>query len=379
MLRGPDQEATERIDQSLVGLVYDGLLEPRPWSTLLETLRLRMRASACSLLLQPRGSLLPVTSFRSGGSDEGTAAYRERFHLLDPFVGLPERRAVTLDEFVDQDTLRTGDFHRNFLAPFQSDHVLGIDFSLDTGVAVRFRVARPATLPDFDRSERTLCLDLVPHLERALKIFMRLDTAETARALYEAAVEQLSIGAIVVSPDGQILRTNPIAAAILDEADGLRCVAGRIVTDERAATSTLAELLRAVASRCDGPPALVAPPIRIERGSGRAPLGIFVRPGPALADAAFVNSALILITDPDRRETGAPETIAALLGVTRAEAALAVLLTQGLSLYGAAEILGVRRTTVRAQLRSIFAKTGINRQSDLVRVVLRHAMALPPG
>jgi DNA-binding CsgD family transcriptional regulator len=55
--------------------------------------------------------------------------------------------------------------------------------------------------------------------------------------------------------------------------------------------------------------------------------------------------------------------------VTPAEAKLIAHLVDGLTLTAAAEALGVSRNTARAQLSSIFTKTGVNRQTQLVKLV----------
>lgn len=63
------------------------------------------------------------------------------------------------------------------------------------------------------------------------------------------------------------------------------------------------------------------------------------------------------------------------LGLTPAEARLARALCGEESLQDYARASGVARTTVKTQLRSIFAKTGTTRQSALVRLVA----AVPPA
>ena len=55
--------------------------------------------------------------------------------------------------------------------------------------------------------------------------------------------------------------------------------------------------------------------------------------------------------------------------VTPAEAKLIAHLVDGLTLTAASEALGVSRNTARAQLSSIFTKTGVNRQNHLVKLV----------
>lgn len=56
--------------------------------------------------------------------------------------------------------------------------------------------------------------------------------------------------------------------------------------------------------------------------------------------------------------------------LTHAEARLASLLAQGLTIDETTESLCISRHTVRAHLRALFLKTGVSRQADLVRKVL---------
>ena len=66
----------------------------------------------------------------------------------------------------------------------------------------------------------------------------------------------------------------------------------------------------------------------------------------------------------------APAALAKLFGLTPAEASFAVLLGDGLTLDEAAAEQGIARNTARAHLRSIFAKTGVSRQTMLVRLIV---------
>ena len=57
--------------------------------------------------------------------------------------------------------------------------------------------------------------------------------------------------------------------------------------------------------------------------------------------------------------------------LTPAETRVAIHLADGGSVAGYAAAFGVSAGTVRSQLKSIFAKTGINRQSALHRIMIR--------
>lgn len=66
----------------------------------------------------------------------------------------------------------------------------------------------------------------------------------------------------------------------------------------------------------------------------------------------------------------APGLLHAVFGLTPAEARIATLLAEGLTLKQIAETQGTRHETVRKQLRAVYAKTATNRQPELVRLLL---------
>lgn len=66
-----------------------------------------------------------------------------------------------------------------------------------------------------------------------------------------------------------------------------------------------------------------------------------------------------------------PKLLRDLFGLTLAESRVAICLHNGLSVNDAAEQSGVRTSTVRDQLSSIFSKTRTSRQSELVSILSR--------
>jgi DNA-binding CsgD family transcriptional regulator len=86
--------------------------------------------------------------------------------------------------------------------------------------------------------------------------------------------------------------------------------------------------------------------------------------------------AAIFLRDPDVAAEPAHDIARQLFDFTPAEAQLAIELLNGLSLDEAAAKLGILRNTGRAHLRAIVSKTGVTRQSELVRVLLNGVLAL---
>lgn len=76
--------------------------------------------------------------------------------------------------------------------------------------------------------------------------------------------------------------------------------------------------------------------------------------------------ALVLLSN---RNAASSDHSSRRLGLTAAEARLAAKLVQGLQIADAAESLGISTHTARTQLKSIFAKTGARRQSELLHLL----------
>ena len=79
--------------------------------------------------------------------------------------------------------------------------------------------------------------------------------------------------------------------------------------------------------------------------------------------------AIIYVRVAGREIPPTPQRIRKLFGLSRREAALAILITQGLTLAQASEHLGVSNQTARTYLRQIFQKTGVTRQAELIRQI----------
>lgn len=83
--------------------------------------------------------------------------------------------------------------------------------------------------------------------------------------------------------------------------------------------------------------------------------------------------ALVVIARPQDDAERIVRRVRPLYGLTEAEARVMAALTLGATVDEIASEHGVCTSTVRAQVRSIFDKTGVNRQSDLVRLALTGA------
>lgn len=224
----------------------------------------------------------------------------------------------------------------------------------------------------------SLVQGLVEALRRALPLYDIVADAERRRLVAEYVIETSGTGILLVEADGRVMTSNDVANMITAENGPLMIVDGRI----RARTSALTRaLLDAVADMASKQSQRVEPdcyvPIALADPERSQPLTLIVRPGPPYGpvSAPLKRTAVIVLRDPARRAMLPEGDLEQLFGLSPAEARLATRLANGDDLDGAASGLNIGRNTVRSQLQSIFAKTGVNRQGDLVRLLLSSAVS----
>ncbi|BBH45471.1 hypothetical protein KU43P_19480 [Pseudomonas sp. KU43P] len=363
----------------LVGQLYQGPMENIPWVTFLNQLNRLLDSKYVTFILRPPSSQVDGLMVSTNGtSSEATNSYNKHFYALDPFIGLPNSEVVALSDYLPEAELRQSEFFRNFLEPVDVFHILGVDINTSDGAQCRLRISRGRDDPPFVNDEKTLLARFIPHLEQSIKVHMQLNRIEIERNLYAGAVDQMAVGTIILDETGKVLQTNQVAERLLQEKDGIKQVNDGLQVGSARDTQEFRRLVRQAMLSQKGNQATVVEAMRVTRPSGRADLGIIVRSVPlaAWSEGKQCPAVVIFISDPEQQSSAPQEIVRALFDFTPAETQLAMLLANGLTLDEASEELGISRNTSRAHLRSTFSKTGVTRQTMLVRLILRSVATL---
>jgi DNA-binding CsgD family transcriptional regulator len=201
---------------------------------------------------------------------------------------------------------------------------------------------------------------LRPHLARAALIANRLDV-ERARNV-AAVLEQVGLPAAVLGRGGRMLAANPPLVEMMPT-----------VLQDRPSRLTLARptadaLFTAALTMLEKAPyAAAVHSIPIPARDEKPPVIVHVIPIRGAAHDIFSRSIAILVATPVVRGAGpSADVVQGLFDLTPAEARLAALIAAGHQPKAAAGMLGVTEGTARTTLKSVFAKTGLNRQADLI-------------
>ncbi|MCX2981884.1 helix-turn-helix transcriptional regulator [Halieaceae bacterium IMCC14734] len=372
----------------LLGALYEGPLEDPPWSSFLTLLRSVFVADAVTLLLNAPlqsapDSSAPVANSRmqllsDGGSTSHIESYTQGQFLLDPMVNLPAGKVISLREFMSEAELLASEFYQVILAPQNWYDFLAVDLRVNGEIDARMRIGRYRGAPRFGEAEKQRLQDLLPHIERAIRLHTRVRRLESERAVYAGVVAQMSVATILLDENGTIVSCNELAEALLAEGDGITASDGHLVLCKREQTNELLALVSRVFQAQQHNDIMAVEALRVERPSGAGDLGVLIRPVPG-AEARQVHSiptVAIFISNPESQAEAPVQVITRLFGLTPTEAALTMLLTNGLTLDEASLELGVSRNTTRTHLRSVFSKTGVSRQTMLVRLILKSVAPL---
>lgn len=185
----------------------------------------------------------------------------------------------------------------------------------------------------------------------------------------DAALDRLSTAVVVVDRDCQVMYLNECASDVIAAKDGL-------VIDRngacRAPTPDLSQMLRSLVRQAavngDDTVRYLSLPTRQER-----------RDLQVVIEAVSDTHVALFLADPQRQVVPTPQGLQDLFGLTKAEALVAHALASGGSLEDASTAGGITVSSARTYLKRVFSKTGVNRQAELMQLVLSAPTPVPRG
>lgn len=206
-----------------------------------------------------------------------------------------------------------------------------------------------------------------------------LDLKSVGDGAFERVVDTLSVGVYLVSADGRVAYMNAAAERQAKHGKALRIVNNRIAPADPAARAALAQAIEETARdetlARRGAHAAIALPDRDGQGCVATLLPLERRSRDVLAPLAA--PVAVFVQDPTATAPLPGEAFAQLYGLTDGELRVVLAVAEGLGAIEAADRLGVGERTVRTHLQKVFSKTGVTRQTELLKLL--HALTPPNG
>jgi DNA-binding CsgD family transcriptional regulator len=268
-----------------------------------------------------------------------------------------------LDLFTAEE-IETIPIYIHFFTPYDVYWCAAVFVSPDPDTQAILTVQRAKARTPFAPHEMHMVNLLARHVERSLKLSMRLFDAEHCNLGMREILSRLGIGVFALDHDMRVAFANPASRNGFD----VICETGE-ASEPRLTVAVRRKIERALAQKGQGgshePVNIV-----IERGPSAPPLTLYVLPvtesSAATHDLLTRARALVLMIDSGGDAAPDPALVRDILGLTLGEARVAALVGSGMAPKVAAERLGIAESTARTVLKRVFAKAGVSRQSELV-------------
>ncbi len=364
---------TDGVEARLIEALLGGVYEDPLWSSFLSLLRGTTVADHALMMFQPPNRPFPDFLVLLDGSNsvsEFTRSYLEHFSPAETPVGstIPEGVPVSLQDIFEFEGERNARRPREFARLHGVTAGRQMIVREDSGITAWLSIARKGE--DFSSEVDALLKRLVPVLRGVLRLYVSIERARYSAAISQEATRRLSFGWVALDAAGSILEADEQAESVLASSDVLsRSPTGRLMSRSSEVMKEIARALASFASDARSRPRALS--------LSREPwLDMLLMPasrtslvtrGPATA-IAYIHGDSWDASD-------RAQLLAELFGLLPREAKLAFALSRGITLTEAADHFGWTIATARTYSKSVYAKTGVRGQPDLVRLIMRSVLA----
>lgn len=369
---------SRELSERLVDRVHAAALDPEGWPEALRGIARFVGADAVILGIHDVAAPIGADGSRFvtavGLPPAALGEFRRRFvHpetnvLVRQLTAVAPAIPVPRGQLQDGQTYRSSEIYRTILKPAGYDPVVFGCAAIQDGLASPVSFLRRATRPDFDAPEIARIATVLPHLGRAMRTAIRLESTRARRDRAEVTLDRVHVPVATVTVERTLLFANAAMSAWLDGSRVLDTRHGRLHARDPRTDAALGRLLARIGATGaqPGPPAELGLPA----GPHNPPATLTLTALPSGALRSDGRHLLVTIAS-DAAGPG-PRTLAipAAYGLTPRETALVHALVDTGGLAAAAQAVGMKVVTARNHLKRIFAKTDTRSQVELVRLVL---------
>jgi len=318
---------------------------------------------------------------RGEDRSEWLREYFRHYHAVDEHLPrvrkLPDSEIAHVPDLFTREELKTSVTYNEGLPRFESQNGLNVRLDGPCGSRIVWALADPVDANGWTSARVDMVGRLLPHLRQYVRVRSALAEAGALGASASELLDTTCVGIVQLDRRGRIVAMNDTARELLRRNDGLSDRAGVLRATNPEDDARLDDLLARTLPRPGGQGASGSMTVR--RALSPVRLALHVKPV-ASREAGYRArgvAALVVLTDPLSRVRVDPNLVASALGLSPAEARVALLIAEGRTARQIAEATGRECSTVRTHLKHIFAKLRVSRQLELAQAVLALSRWLP--
>lgn len=372
-------------EESLIQDIYAAAYDPALWVDVMERLSDAVGGlrGCLTRIDMATGAGVDAILFRSDPT--WVDAYAQHFGGCNVFKSAEDLPAsgrnwqatvLTDEDCLTRDAYHTSEYYNDFMRPQDVDRAMFIRLGLSGSVASTINIGR-RTGEAFDQADLDFAARLQPHMIRAYEIGQRVAASLDVSRSLSARLEQSHHPLFLVDADCGLQFANLAGERLLRRDCGLTVMNRRLTLRRPDAARRFEVLVDRAARRGAG---RAGGTMSFEPPGGGAAMVLRTAPLPIDMGPLYRASAPVLVNITDLEiDVPAPSVeLRDLFGLTPAEVRLAAAVFEGRTLAEAAETFGLSINTIRYQLARIFDKTGVSRQAELVKLMMRLASSALP-
>jgi DNA-binding CsgD family transcriptional regulator/PAS domain-containing protein len=358
----------------LIGRIYDCTLDPTRWDATLEEIRSQLRGAAVQLALTDLREPRILLNKALGMDARMLALLSKHFPEVTQSIerifdnGFSRDEPMVASRHLSPDYRATSPWFQEAVYPFGLVDVAHLNIMRSPTRLSGLALGGQQSAGLFSDHDIDIMRLLIPHVRRAVTISNVLDVQAIEKARLAETLDSFRVGVVLANQDSHILHANRAAEEMLRDGKVLRDRGGVLRAEGGAASVEIRSAIKQAASNESGigktglavrltdedETPVVAHVLPLAGGEVRSRLE------PAAVAAVFVN--------PKVDDAATARAVAGVYGLTAAETRVLTRMLTGSTVAEAATDMGVAVTTARFHLDNIFAKTGVSRQSELIRL-----------
>jgi len=369
-----------RRSSHIVPEIYEATVNPAHWDYVVTMIAKLTRAKSACLYYKNKDMEIASTIAQYGLSDDQSANLGDQCEKLDAMfcAGEPANSdEPSCSQFHpgDNDILRPdSELYQGWMKSNGFYYVAGAQFVNNDSQKAGIAILRNRSSGAWDDGQIRVIDEILPHLCRAFNIHSEFTYLRLKQDALLKGLDRLVIGLILYDRQAKPVYINPTAEAIIEAHPGLYLDDGDLILtnteDEKNLRKTIID--SAEIDPDDSWKQSVA--IGVTHPDVPAPLPLLVTPMHAhmiTSDLDYEGAKVaVFISDPNLQQPISVENLVSVYSLTPSEAQVAISLSNGHSIEEIANNSHHSTHTIRSQLKSVFRKTGVSRQSELIKMLL---------
>lgn len=362
----------------LVGDIYEAGINPAHWSVALANLCQLLDAKSAGIFIKEYQTNTVRIEYAHALPKAVQAIYNLGLGKIDPsfkrMAAVPTGVSSNMlnIEYPEQPTFQRLVIKRAGIGYAAAMNIMDDKNDCYVGIALH----RSPESQTFDSETLALFQSLFPHFQRSLRIqreFSRLRMRENALM---QGLSHITFGVLVLDELGQPSYVNHVAQQIMKHHPAISLRSKGVVAHSREQNIALQNTIIEVANSTTTGSKKSMCSLGLTHPSSELPLAVMLMLMP-LRDSGLEQlsdnspgKVLMVMSDHEHSTLLSPDALQGVFKFTNAETRVVVALVNGLTVEQIANQNDVKPSTVKSHLKNVFGKTGVNRQQDLIRLVL---------